>query len=180
MRGSKSSLGFVLAIGLLAGSAVGVAAQDEQASPVEFSATWEFGPVIRTGTSEAADGAIRERGWAWQPSAISAATDPRLEGSLSIAANSDDYGARGGPQVWHYGFRIENEEGAWQMLPTASLTYPDGEVSPTVGIFVGEGAYEGLHAVFEHQTDGETGVWELRGYVIEGELPPAPEPVLSD
>jgi hypothetical protein len=48
----------------------------------------------------------------------------------------------------------------------------------TVGVLVGEGDYEGLAAVYEHRIAGglRAAVSDLRGYIIEGGLPPRPEP----
>lgn len=78
--------------------------------------------------------------------------------------------------------RIENEGGAWQQLPTTSITFPGDDVATTVGTFVGEGGYDGLIAVFEHRTvegTDEDG-WELRGYIIKGQLPTPPDPVVTE
>ena len=46
-------------------------------------------------------------------------------------------------------------------------------------VFVGEGAYEGLIAVVDIATDRSVGRWDLHGCIIDGELPPPPEPVVS-
>jgi hypothetical protein len=178
MRDVKTTIIFILAVGLLAGSAVGVAAQDEEASaqgPVEFTAKWAFGPELRTETYEAGDGVTMYRGGAWRPGVITAASDPRLEGTLSVAANNDEY--TDGPTIFSYAFRIENEGGAWQQLPTINLDTGEGDDNTTTGVMFGEGGYDGLVAVFDNHVEGPG--WTLHGYIIEGGLPPDPEPLTS-
>jgi hypothetical protein len=179
VRGIKSSVSFVLAVGLLAGSAVGVTAQEADPTaqgPVEFTAMWSWGPDVRPDTIEAGEGVVMTRGGAWRPGVITTATDPRLEGAVTIAANSNQY--LGGPEVWTYAFRIENDGGAWQQLPTINLDTGLDDSSTTTGVLVGEGGYEGLVAVFDNLSQGQT--WTLHGYIIEGELPPDPEPYVAE
>jgi hypothetical protein len=179
VRAIRTTTISILAVGLLAGSAVGVAAQDEEISaqgPVEFTAKWVFGPDLRDETSEAGDGVVMSRGGAWRPGVITAASDPRLEGTLSIAANNDEYAD--GPTIYNYAFRIENEDGVWQQTPTLNLEHREGGASTTTGVMIGEGAYEGLIAVFDNLVEGSG--WTLHGYIIEGGLPPDPEPMASD
>ena len=43
---------------------------------------------------------------------------------------------------------------------------------------IGEGGYEGLVAVFDNLEQGQT--WTLHGYIIDGELPPDPEPFVAE
>jgi hypothetical protein len=176
VRAIKIIIGSVLALGLLVGSSLGVAAQEEAAAPVEFTATWSWGPDVRAETYEAGDGVVMTRGGAWRPGVLVEASDPRLQGSLSIAANSDQY--LGGPEVWHYAFRIQNEEGAWQQLPTINVALGEDDLHTTTGVLVGEGAYDGLIAVFDNRSEGT--VWDLHGYIIDGELTPAPEPYTGE
>lgn len=159
------------------GTVRGAETDEEPAPPVAFTATWGAGGQIRFGRIESADGVTHETGSAWRPTVVSEATDPRLRGTLSIAANSVDYSAAGGPLIYSGAFRIENEDGAWQQLPTTSITFPGDDITTTVGTFVGEGGYDGLIAVFEHRTEDG---WHLRGYIIEGQLPPEPEPVVTE
>jgi hypothetical protein len=155
------------------------AATDEADPPVEFSAKWSFGPPVRPETSTIVANGTQERGGAWQPSALTEASDPRWQGTLSVAQNSDDYGAAGGPSVGMFAFRIENEEGSWQQTPTVTLVVP-GVDEVDRGVFVGEGGYEGLIAVVDIVTDHAAQAWDLHGYIIDGELPPPPEPVISE
>jgi len=177
VKGLKPTFISILAIGLLAGSAVGVAAQDEEiAAPVEFTAKWVFGGGVRSDKTEVGDGVLMTRGGAWRPGVLTAASDPRLEGTLTIAANSNQYSS--GPEVWNYAFRIENEDGAWQQMPTINLDAGDGDLNTTTGVLVGEGGYDGLIAVFDNLSENSS--WTLHGYIIDGELTPAPEPFITE
>jgi hypothetical protein len=80
--------------------------------------------------------------------------------------------------VWNYAFRIENEEGAWQQMPTINLDVGEGDLNTETGVLIGEGGYEGLIAVFDNL--GENSTWTLHGYIIDGELTPAPEPFITE
>jgi len=179
MRGSKSGLTVFVAVGLLAGSWVGVTAQEADTTaqePVEFTAKWSWGSSVRTDTMESEEGVVMTRGGAWRPGVITGATDPRLEGAVTIAANSNRY--HGGPEVWTYAFRIENDGGAWQQSPTIDLATGPEDLNTTTGVLVGEGGYDGLVAVFDNLEQGQT--WTLHGYIIDGELPPDPEPFVAE
>ena len=52
MKGLKSTFVTAAAVGLLAASTVAVAAQEEIAPPVEFTAKWAPGEAIRSGTTD--------------------------------------------------------------------------------------------------------------------------------
>ena len=179
MRTIKTTTIPILAIGLLAGSTLGVAAQEADTTaqgPVEFTATWSWGPDVRTDTMEGEEGVVMTRGGAWRPGVITGATDPRLEGAVTIAANSNQYPC--GPEVWNYAFRIENDGGARQQSPTIDLATGPDDLNTTTGVMVGEGGYDGLIAVFDNLEQGQT--WTLHGYIIEGALPPDPEPYVAE
>ena len=177
MKGTRTAFISAIAIGLLAGSAVGVAAQEaEVAAPVEFTAKWAFGNGVRTDTTALGEGFLMTRGGAWRPGVITSASDPRLEGRLTIAANSNQY--QGGPEVWNYAFRIENDEGVWQEMPTITLDVRVGDLNTTTGVLVGEGGYAGLIAVFDNLDEGRS--YTLYGYIIDRELTPPPEPFVTE
>ncbi len=172
-----------IAIGLVAGSAVGVAAtDDETAAPVAFTASWKAGGgIVRPMTSTVAEGVEEYRGGAFTPRVIDEATDPRLVGHVTLAVNYNDYPARDGLRVVNHAFRVENEDGAWQQLPTINIQWPGEENLGVVGVLVGEGAYDGLIAVFDNVIDPEAGgTFDLHGFIFEGGLPPAPEPYVSE
>ena len=171
------------AITLVAISGVGVAAQDdEKASPVEFTASWKAGGgIVRPMTSTVGEGVEEYRGGAFTPWVISEATDPRLVGHVTLAVNYNDYPARDGLRVVNHAFRVENEDGAWQQLPAINIQWSGEDSLGVVGVFVGEGAYDGLIAVFDNVIDPEAGgTFDLHGFIFEGGVPPAPEPYVSE
>jgi hypothetical protein len=103
-------------------------------------------------------------------------TDSRLNGTVTWSSNDDEYTDGSGLVIQSVAMSIENDEGAWRMIPILSATWPDPDLgsmeydAPEHFFLVGEGAYDGLVAVVDgFRTD------ELSGYIIEGELPPAPE-----
>ena len=154
MWGSKSSLSFALTIVLLAGSAVGVAAQDEAAatSPFELTAEWGF-------TSQGCCVTVEP------------ASDPRFEGEVDATVSQQYPG--GGLEVWSRAFTVVNEDGAWRGLPHTIIFPPDGTASTVTQVFIGEGAYAGSYAVIESDTTpgAPGGGVVLRGFIIDGEPP---------
>jgi|GEM_PF-868291 len=65
----KAAVAYAVAVGLLAGSAVGVTARSEEggfAAPVESTGVWAFGPQIRSFAPEAGPGAARSRDGAFK------------------------------------------------------------------------------------------------------------------
>ena len=180
MKGLRITLICTLALGLLVGSAFGVAAQEEEsaaAAPVEFEAQWAFGHELQFESSAGSgvDEVVRYRDGAWRPRVLLAASDPRFQGTLTLATNRDDYALVDGPQIFHGQFRVANDEGAWQQRPALSFNFPDGEAAPTVMVFDGEDGYVGLTALVSNTPDPSAGTWTLRGYIFEGDMPPAAE-----
>ena len=149
--------------------------------PVAFTGRIVCGDIVRTGESESpADGGpvrLRTRGWAWQPTATM--SDPRLDGVYSISYDSDDYES---PTVTSIGtgtWRIENREGAW-MGSFTNIKYPDSTTIVSTAL-IGEGAYEGLTAVWESTNHRPVEcAWAVRGLILEGHTPAVPEPYTSE
>jgi len=176
VRAIKTSIISILAVGLLAGSAVGVAAQDaERAAPVEFTARLEFGPQVATGSEQAADGRTEARGAAFR-TPVTAMSDHRLSGTWTRTNNIDFYED---PAVWTWqaNWRVVNEGGAWEGVETP-IVFSDGSRSTTTAALVGEDGYEGFTAIIEFDLEGEG--WDLRGVIIDGEMPPAPESAAAE
>ena len=144
-------------IGLLAGSAVGVAAQDEAALNAEFTAEWGF-------TSAGCCVVVEP------------ASDPRFAGAMSASISHayppfPDFHLDVASRALH----VVNDEGAWRGVPGLVVFHPDGTQSTTTQTFIGEGDYAGSYAVADiKSTPGAGGGVELHGYIIEGE-PPATE-----
>jgi hypothetical protein len=106
-------------------------------------------------------------------------SDPRLEGDYYISYDSNDYESSTVTSVGTGTWRIENGEGAWQGSFT-NIKYPDSTtvVSTTL---VGEGAYEGLTALWESTNRRPVEcAWAVRGLILEGDVPAAPEPYLAE
>jgi len=145
--------------------------------PVAFTGRIVCGPAVRTGVDESSPEGdlvrVRSRGWAWQPSATM--SDPRLEGDYYISYDSDDYRSPTVTSVGSGTWRIENEEGAWQGSFT-NIKYPDSTTIVSTAL-VGEGAYEGLTTLWESTNHRPSEcAWAVRGLIIEGDVPAAPEP----
>jgi hypothetical protein len=151
MRKTKLPIIATVIIGLLAGSAVGVAAQDE-ATAVEFTGAIGFGPDVKP--------------------IVEPFTDPRLAGEFRVWTNSDAY--PGGPTIFTGGFSMHDDEGGWiqRVFPGGAINHPDGTSAPRVIVMDGQGAYAGLTLVAAVSLANRR--WDWHGYIIDGELPPAP------
>ena len=189
MRPRRSSSITAIIMGVMAGSAVGVTAQEEAIPqpPTEFSGHIECGPELRYGSDarevlgRGDEQVVRmtSRGWAWQPVATTM-SDPRLEGTYQLGFDADTVSPAdtSGPSVGAGTWRIENDEGAWQgSFPV--IEFADHTTTVTTAL-VGEGAYEGLTAIWESRHDASACSWEVRGLILEGELPAAPAPVMAE
>jgi hypothetical protein len=144
-------------------------------APVAFSGSIVCGSPVRTGVDESTPTGpvrLRTRGWAWQPTATM--SDPRLEGDYYISYDSDDYESDTVTSVGSGTWRIENHDGAWQGSFT-NIKYPDSTTIVSTAL-VGEGAYRGLTAVWESTNRRPLAcAWEVRGLILWGDVPAAPE-----
>jgi hypothetical protein len=169
---SKRSLplSIVIAIGLVAGSMIGVAAQE---APAEFTAEWGFGPTIEAGARVSDEDAVQYSGEVWRPSTVVEATDPRFRGELTNSWNHDDY--PDGSNIGAITFTVRNAEGAWLMEPAMALGFPDSEYWPLLNaVFMGEDGYDGLSALVQIETADDG--WQLHGYIIDEASLPTVEP----
>ena len=145
--------------------------------PVAFTGRVVCGPAVRTGVDESSPEGdlvrLRTRGWAWQPTATM--SDPRLAGDYYVSYDSDDYESSTVTSVGSGTWRIENEDGAWQGSFT-NIKYPDSTTIVSTAL-VGEGAYDGLTALWESTNIRPLGcAWDVRGLILEGDVPVAPRP----
>lgn len=167
MKGARFTVGSIVAVGLLAGSAIGVAAQEAE-PPTEFSGRWVYSDTIE----------VRDAGgtWAYLAEEIS---EPRFDGRISIVGNESVLS--NGASVWSSAFRVENDEGAWQEVPAPLLRFDHATASTRTGLFEGEGAYEGLVAVAELGWDvsGADSVFDVRGIILGADDPP-PSVIVAD
>jgi hypothetical protein len=156
--------------------APGAESATQRAAPVAFTGTGTDGPCEVPATTDVDGPVAHTRGASCGPTY--SFSDPRLEGTVSWLANDDEYTDGSGLFIQSVAMSIENDDGAWRMIPIVSAKWPDPdpdqqaiEYDATEHFFlVGEGAYEGLMAV----VDG-FGTNELHGFIIDGELPPPPE-----
>ena len=175
MKGLKTTLIAMLTVGLMAGSTVAVAAQDESRFSQGLVRILNF-PDFGV-KSVPADGSVHEelRGQVYE--GIIEASDPRLEGTLTGTLNQDSHLMTPDmqqPAVTQWGTeRIENDGGAWE------CTWSGGEVSGLkVEIMkwcVGKGGYEGYAARMLLTKEADVGLnWV--GLTWQGDLPPLPGP----
>jgi hypothetical protein len=110
-------------------------------------------------------------------------SEPRLEGDYYMSYDTDEHrGPEGTTSVGSGTWRIENDEGAWQGTFTGVEFFD--HVSTVSMPLAGEGAYEGQTAIWEvvHHPDSADAIcnWDVRGVIIEGSPPAAPEPFIGE
>jgi hypothetical protein len=157
--------------------APGAESAAEATAPVEFTGTGSDGTCEIPATTDIDGPVAHTRGASCGPTY--SFSDPRLEGTVTWSSNDDEYTDGSGLFIQSVAMSIENDEGAWRMIPILSAKWPDrGTIADDATrhfFLVGEGAYEGLIAVVDgFRTD------RLRGFIIDGELPPPPENAHTD
>lgn len=179
MRGFRTSIIAILASGLLAGSAVGVAAQDTAegaTEPTFFTVRFIPSDSVRGAEVTTEDAVTKQLGNCWAP-LVEDPSDPRLAGDLTVCMDAHWFGPlEGSPSVGSGTYRLVNEEGAWQGS-TAFAEWLDPESGETMGlgdgvVLSGEGAYEGLYAALTFVPDWS----DIRGFIFEGAPPAVPVP----
>jgi len=185
VKGLKPTLISILAIGLLAGSAVGVAAQDEEAAaepstPAKVTGTIdaEASDLVQEPTETVVDGTLEVRDGVFAGDRFEM-DDPRLTGTANVAFNVDVHKASDfidiGSQT--LAMRIENEAGSWSGQGTSGFhggaTIPEDEAFQLdTWLLTGADAYEGLSAYLV--VDGTEDPPTVEGVIFAGELPPFP------
>lgn len=121
-------------------------------------------------------GGVYERDMEW--------SDPRLPSLMRVSENWDLYEVAGSDEVsaalsLMLNLRLDGHDGAWTGAIYA-LAEETGDRYPQTVLMIldGEGAYEGLSAIFrgvfdEPPAQGEEPAWD--GYIFEGPLTPMPE-----
>jgi len=165
----------VATLTLMAISVVPVTAQSAEppidpTQPAPFTGRIAFGSQVRAGTTETVDRHIETRGSAHAPTIVSM-SDPRLDGDVLISWQADEYAAPDGTdQALGSGtWRIETTEGAWE--GSYVRLEAEGVSDKNTAVLVGQGAYDGLIAVWE-QTIGGSG-WDVTGAIFPSGPPPA-------
>jgi hypothetical protein len=168
----RTPLVTAVAIGLLAGSAFGVAAQDDaEVSDEAMSPAVVTGRYIFNGTqtafperSTSEDGVEHIRGDSWEGITVES-SDPRLTGEASFVLDRDIYPGRVGAG-WAT-VLITNENGSWTGSDVHLIRPTDGNSWPGLSRMTGTGDYEGLSAVL---LDAE-GNGEFEAVILPGPLP---------
>ena len=197
MKGLKTATISILAIGLLAGSAVGVAAQDEAAEADPAGAVADKGqwgcdevirPLARFEHGDVASLAVTVE------LPVLKMSDPRLDGVTIWGAIRSIWGPDpespfevegvpyNGEIVTNVStVRIETDDGAWQGgFIDAGNFGKRGLRGPLV--LLGEGDYEGFSVIMDPQASSAKKLqetcgsgWNVRGFVVEGGMPTAPD-----
>jgi hypothetical protein len=184
VKGLKPTLVSAVAIGLLAGSTIGVAAQKDEAAaepttPAKVTGTYTpQGDVVQEPTETVVDGILEGRDWIVEAETIEM-DDPRLSGSVTRMLNANVHKVNDFEDVvletsFH---RIENEAGSRSGQGTA-LVHGGAEISQDEAtnldtvMLTGEGAFVGLSAylVFDWTEDPIT----VEGVAFAGGMPPFP------
>ena len=163
VRAIKTTTISILAVGLLAGSAVGVAAQ-------------ETGQAYVTGSAVVSiDECMEAEGWNECPLSLDA-SDQRLTGEGTLRnADLPMPGEESFIILITQSLRVANEDGAWvgggqlYLVPTEE-DGAVGENEPT-WVLTGEGSYEGLTAVLRPSFAEDV---QFGGVIVEGVPPAAP------
>ena len=170
MRTVKATVISILALGLLAGSAVGVAAQeaDTTASSSAFTIQFAGEPVVKMPPGTGILTVVEPI----------EATDERASGTLTsvVLAARADVANRDGGLVQTFAVRIENDAGSWVGSSRGFTTYPsDGpETVQELAELVGEGGYDGL-TLFWAAT-GVSGDFRWLGVILPtDEIPAVPD-----
>jgi hypothetical protein len=181
VRAIKTTTISILAVGLLAGSTVGAAAQDEEAAD---------GATSFTGTSIERDYLLdpppvttpdgMDVGTEWVILLKWSTSDPRLTGEATATTNwvidgSDD----GFTYLGAHTYELSNDGGSWLGSGTHLASSELGVTGNAV--LVGQDGYDGLTA-YVIFVDSETvsGVNEMSGTIIPIAMPEAPEPYSAE
>jgi hypothetical protein len=179
VRAIKTTTISILAVGLLAGSAVGVAAQDEASSEASFiTGTIGASSVIGEPVVSVTDGIEDGRGLVREgPIEVS---DPRLTGTLVRVINFSfrPVSSSGALLVQTDLWSIENDGGSWSGPSTGISGVDDVPSDFTTDletvVLTGEGDYDGLSAYLVADWTPETGA-DIQGAIFAGEMPPTPD-----
>ncbi len=176
MRAVKTTTIYILALGLLAGSAVGVAAQDEASmEPVEVTgrATFVEGELVEPAFSETQDGIFAGDGLVvvhiWETD------DPRLDGEATRTVNFRTDSSFSNV-IESEAMVLTNDGGSW--VGDGWGYYAEGD-GGGYSALSGRGGYEGLTAIVVHGPTAGTG-WTLEGIIFPSERPEVPEPYVAE
>ena len=154
MRAIRTTTISILALGLLAGSAVGVAAQDEEAAAGATSFTGTGTPVdFFDGEEDVTVTLIRSH-----------LADPEAAGFTMLSAQA---------------YELTNDAGSWLGEGTGLASDELGVARDTF-VLVGQDGYEGLTAYVISEDPGFTGNITLSGLIFPSAMPEVPEPYAAE
>ena len=165
----------ILAVTSLAGSAVGVVAQDEPSMEVtEVTGRAIFGPwIVDPGVEEIPEGVLVGEDFVflhgWDTS------DPRLDGEMTRTVNFRHIPDTATIESLTY--ELTNDGGSW-VGDGRGYSGPS-DASGFVALS-GRGGYEGLSAFIVHEGDVDRGYWDLRGIIFPSDTPEIPEPYTAE
>jgi hypothetical protein len=125
-----------------------------------FSGSFTYGPGCVDANGESIDGC-------WTQMAVTF-DDPRFQGIVEMRANSN-YTDQG---IYRNQFTITTDDGVWVGDPVPGILTRPSDGVPSVHLFEGQGAYDGLHAVASVVL--RNAVFEVEGYVVHGGFPELP------
>jgi hypothetical protein len=185
VRAIKTTTISILALGLVAGSAVGVAAQDDEtaAGAVSFTGTAfgvPGGPDVETTETDLGNGFIALDGFTYRNTWES--SDERLTGDLTGVVNqvvNPSASATGGlPDIiMSIAIELTNDGGSWLGEGTG-FGSTDLDFVKEMYTLVGQGGYEGLTAYVIAETTGREPA--LSGIIFPTAMPEAPEPYAGE
>lgn len=177
------TVGALVALSGMAAAADGSASEGPGlVPPSEFSGHLDCGIAYGVATIEEMSGlgpegditGERLQDWAWRFPVVQI-SDPRLDGTIVNTSNGYYFSdaAENEAGVYVALWSISNADGAWQG-PTTNVLLPESGFGTTSTLLTGSGAYEGLSAFMQADWREDCG-WDISGYVLEGDLPQAPE-----
>ncbi len=178
MRPIRTTTISILALGLLAGSAIGALAQDEESasSVTTVTGTSNWIDNIDEGTdSETPDGFGANAG-SVNTFRFFFPSDPRLTGYATVTSNSvvTDVG-ESFAVLSADTYELSNDGGSW-LGESTGFGSPEFESGRTV-ILVGQDGYEGLTAYLHGELDWDSGIEEFQGLIVPtASMPAAVEP----
>ena len=171
-----------LALGLLVSAAVAAAAQDAGEAPTSGYFTGSAGQpaeIQPPTVEEEVPGGRQMEGVRFIDIPVEA-SDARISGLMSVASNGTGVPRDGGfSNIVSGRFRIVNDAGSWEGVGTSVFAVRDEQpvVDHETVQLIGQGAYEGLHAVLLWDFMGAEPV--LHGVISELALASTPEVIAA-
>lgn len=187
VRGIKSGSSAVLSIGLLVGSAVGVAGQ-EPIAPTWVTGTIQNAPKCSGPESDVVDGDVRRsRNVECRPQTWTS-SDPRLTGEVVRRWNDDIFRTDEGTiSVEVDAAYLQNDDGDWTCSNTSLLRGEGMDAELVAGpaftfTCIGNGGHAGLSAILVPGVPEVSSGFDegFVGLIFSGDFPPLPGPPATE